>query len=57
MKSLFIKAFVGVLIFTCFACGTTTKPYYETAIGKKKQDHYNRAQYGMLNKTGYYKRK
>lgn len=45
------------MLLACAGCGTTARPYYETAEGKKKLAHYNRAQYGLLNKTGYYRRK
>lgn len=52
------SVWVGLLlILTCLSCGGVPKPYYETAAGKKKWQHYNKAQYGLLNKTGYAKRK
>lgn len=57
MKRLPTWWIAGALLLACAGCGTTARPYYETAEGKKKLAHYNRAQYGLLNKTGYYRRK
>jgi len=36
-------ALVGLASFL-WCCGP--KPYYETKVGKKKQKHYNKIQYG-----------
>jgi hypothetical protein len=57
MKKAILICAVLTLLLTCVACGGGPKPYYETAEGKKKWQHYNKAQYGLLNKTGYSKKK
>lgn len=38
---------VALIIFT--SCSPAVRPYYETPIGKKKQDYYNKIQYGQKN--------
>jgi hypothetical protein len=43
-----MKKFVGFLLVVCFllnACASS-KPYYKTREGKKKQKYYNDIQYG-----------
>ncbi len=39
----FVGAFLIGLLFSC----TTPKSYYKTREGKKKQDYYNKLQYGQ----------
>ncbi|MFM9837586.1 MAG: hypothetical protein ACKVOQ_04935 [Cyclobacteriaceae bacterium] len=38
-----------VLILLVFSSCRVEKPYYETAIGKKKQKYFNSIQYGAKN--------
>ena len=43
-----MKKVVGVILVASFvfsAC-STNKPYYKTAVGKKKQKYYNEIQFG-----------
>lgn len=42
-----MKKLVGILLLASFlisACGP--KPYYKTAVGKRKQKYYNEIQFG-----------
>jgi hypothetical protein len=43
MKKCVVPFVVAMIIFT--SC-RVERPYYETPIGKKKQDYYNKIQYG-----------
>lgn len=47
MKKLAVMFVVALIIFT--SCSPAVRPYYETPIGKKKQDYYNKIQYGQKN--------
>jgi hypothetical protein len=38
-----------VVVLLVFGSCRVEKPYYETAIGKKKQKYYNAIQYGAKN--------
>ncbi len=46
MKKLLVPFVIALVVFT--SC-RVEKPYYETAIGKKKQKYYNSIQYGAKN--------
>lgn len=45
MKRVVNLSLVAVLFLGVFACGSP-KPYYKTAVGKKKQEYYNDIQFG-----------
>jgi hypothetical protein len=47
MKKLVVMFVVALIIFT--SCSPAVRPYYETPIGRKKQDYYNKIQYGQKN--------
>lgn len=47
MKKGVVLFVVALIIFT--SCSPAVRPYFETPIGKKKQDYYNKIQYGQKN--------
>jgi hypothetical protein len=42
--------FVLALLIGGLSSCISPRPYYQTREGKKKQDHYNRIQYGVQKK-------
>lgn len=46
MKKVIVCFIVALVVFS--SC-SPVRPYYETPIGKKKQDYYNKIQYGSKN--------
>lgn len=45
-----VAYFVLALLIGGLSSCSTPKAYYQTREGKKKQDHYNRIQYGVQKK-------